>query len=84
MGLSSGLRIFREFELGDSGLYVSRGQPRCAIEAYQWEDIRSFEGDIIESITTLLSFGITRDNVFGNALELFEGETNTTLVVKPS
>jgi hypothetical protein len=84
VGLSSGLRIFRELELEDSEFYVSRGKPQHPVEAHQWEDVRSFEGDIIESFITLFSFGITRDNLFRNPLELFEGETNTALVVKPS
>ena len=47
---------------------------------YHREDIWRFERDIVEGLAILLSFGIARDNVFGNALEFLECKTHTALV----
>jgi len=52
--------------------------------AYQWEDIWSFERDIINGFAILLSFGIARNDVFWNALEFLECKAHTTLVGKRS
>lgn len=50
--------------------------------AYQGEDVWSFERDVVEGLSIFLSFGIARDDVFGNALELLKCEAYTALVGK--
>jgi len=50
------------------------------VRTYQREDIWSFECDIVEGFTILLSFGVSRDNVFGNALEFLECKAYMALV----
>lgn len=51
-----------------------------SIGTYQGEDIWSFECDIVESFAIFLSFGVARNNVFGNALEFLECKAYTALV----
>ena len=56
-----------------------------SVKTYQGEDIRRFECNIVEGFAILLSFGISRDNILGNALEFLEGKAHTALVgVHPS
>ena len=64
------------------GFRVSRRHPPVSMGAYQGEDVWSFERDVVEGLSIFLSFGIARDDVFGNALELLKCEAYTALVGK--
>jgi len=50
------------------------------METYHGEDVWSFERDIVEGFAIFLSFGIARDDIFGNALEFLECKAYTALV----
>jgi hypothetical protein len=80
LGLLSSLWILCEFELEYSGFGVSPRHLPDPMEAYQWEDIWCFEGNVIEGFAALLPFGITRDNIFRDTPKFLEGKAHTALV----
>ena len=66
--------------LGVQGSTVSRLHRPVSVGTYQGEDIWRFERDIVEGFATFISFGIARDDVFGNALEFLKCKAYTALV----